>query len=158
MTRNTKIALGCGGAGCLGLVLAVVAVVVAIATGVIRAPGITSYVETDNSNSNRNYNYNSNINENSNTNSNSKQSSTSTSMSDDDKHKLFQAAVGADDQTLTRRVWEKIGLVKADGSANDDYGPFVREHISWIFKNRDFIQTINTPAKARAYVEEHIDD
>ena len=162
MTRNTKIALGCGGAGCLGLVLAIVAVVVAIATGVIKAPGITSYFETDNSNSNSNYNYNSNVNRNSNTNtnsnSNSDQSSTSTSMSDDDKHKLFQAAATSDDSALSRRVWLKIGLVKADGSANDDYGPFVREHIGWIFKNREFIQTINTPAKARAYGEEHIDD
>jgi hypothetical protein len=158
MTRNTKIALGCGGAGCLGLVLAVVAVVVAIAAGVIKAPGITSYFETDNSNSNNNYNYNSNVNRNSNTNSNTNQSSTSTSMSDDDKHRLFQAAAAADDAELSRKAWEKIGLVKANGTFNDDYGPFVREHIGWIFKNRELIQSINTPAKARAYVEEHIDD
>src|SRR4051812_17909125 len=99
MTRNGKIALGCGGAGCLGIILLVVLCVVLIATGYIRAPGITSYFETDNSNSNSNSNYNSNYNRNSNRNSNSNTNtdsnsnqSSSSSMSDDGKHKLFQAA------------------------------------------------------------------
>jgi hypothetical protein len=154
MTRNTKIAVGCGGAGCLGIILFVVVVGVLIGTGYIKAPGITSYIENSNSNSNRNSNYNSSYNRNSNTNSN-----TSTSpLGSDAAHKLFQAGAATRDSALNKRVWEKIGLVKADGTPNDDYGPFVREHIGWIFKNSAFVQSINTPEKARAYVDEHIDD
>lgn len=152
MTRNTKIALGCGGGGCLGLILLVIAVAVLIYTGIIKAPGI--YSPRSNSNYNSNYNYNSNTNTNDNLNSNSN----SSSVSDDDKHKLFQAAAASGDPALTRRVWAKLGLLKANGSLNEDYGPFIKEHFGWVFRNTDFIQSINTKEKARAYVEEHIDD
>jgi len=159
MTRNTKIALGCGGAGCLGIVLFVIVCVVLVVSGVVKAPGIYDA----NRNSNYNDNYNSNSNSNSNTtdnlNSNStSDSSDSSSMSDDDKHKLFQAVATAQDQALMRRVWVKLGLVNANGSPTDEYQAFVKEHIGWIFKNTGFIQTINTPEKARAYVDAHIDD
>jgi hypothetical protein len=79
-------------------------------------------------------------------------------MSDDDKHKLFQAAAASRDASLTRRASEKLGLLKADGSPSEEYAPFFKDHIAWIFKNSAFMQTINTPEKARAYAEEHIDD
>jgi hypothetical protein len=79
-------------------------------------------------------------------------------MSDDDKHKLFQAAAATQDHALTRRVWEKLGLLKTDGSPNDDYEGFVKEHIGWIFRNASFVQSISDPVKARAYVDEHFDD
>ena len=159
MTRNTKIALGCGGAGCLGLILLVIVGVVLVVTGVVKAPGIYD----SSRNSNYNYNYNSNSNSNANTADNLNSNSTSTSsdsssMSEDDKHKLFQAVATTQDQALMRRVWGKLGLVKANGSPTDEYQQFVKEHIGWIFKNTGFIQTINTPEKARAYVDEHIDD
>src|ERR1051325_1117814 len=161
MTRNTKIALGCGGAGCLGLILIVIVFVVLIVSGTIKAPGL--YDASRNSNYNYNYNSNSNssnsnTNDNLNSNSTSDSSDDSSSMSDDDKHMLFQAVATAQDQALIRRVWEKLGLVKANGSPSDEYQQFVKEHIAWIFKNTAFIQTINTPEKARAYVEAHIDD
>ena len=52
MTKNTKIALGCGGAGCLGLILIVIIGAVLIVSGYIKAPGIYS------PRSNYNYNYN----------------------------------------------------------------------------------------------------
>lgn len=156
MTRNAKIALGCGGGGCLGLILLVGLVGVLIFTGVIKAPGIYSPPD---GNSNYNYNRNSNFNTNANTNDNSNSNSDSSStIADDDKHKLYQAAATSQDQALMRRVWVKLGLVKESGALTDDYGPFVREHIGWIFKNTDFIKTIDTPEKARAYVDEHIDD
>ena len=156
MNRNQKIALGCGGAGCLGLILVVIVVAILIGMGIIAAPGITSYTDT-NSNSNSNSNYNAPSNRNSNTNTNSN-SSSSSSMSSDAKHKLFQAGAATNDASLNRRVWDKLGLLNADGSANDEYGSFFRDHISWIFANRDFIQSINTPEKARAYVENHLED
>jgi hypothetical protein len=157
MNRNGKIALGCGGAGCLGLIVVVIAVAVLIVTGVIKAPGIYS------PNSNSNYNYNSNRNSNSNSNANSndntenqnsKSDSTSSSMSDDDKHKLFQAVGMTRDNDLTLRVLKKLGF----DVGGTEYQDFVKGHFAWAMKNLDFIQSVNTPEKARAYVNEHIND
>ena len=159
MNRNAKIALGCGGAGCLGLIVVVIAVVVLIVTGVVKAPGIYN----PDSNSNGNYNFNSNSNnsnantngnDNLNSNSNS-DSSDSSSMSEDDKHKLYQAVGMTRDTALTMRVIRKIGL--GDGSGAD-HQEFVKAHFPWAMKNVTFIQSIDTPEKARAYVEAHIDD
>jgi hypothetical protein len=155
MTRNTKIAVGCGAGGCLGLILLVILVAILIFSGVIKAPGIYSPSSNYNYNSNYNSNYNTNTNTNENTNSDSP---TSSSLSNDDQHKLFQAASATQDQPLMRRVWLKLGLLKSSGALDDSYAPFVKEHIGWIFKNTDFIQTVNTPEKGRAYVDAHIDD
>jgi len=156
MNRNQKIALGCGGGGCLGLILLVILGVVLVVTGVIKAPGLYSPSSNSNYNSNRNSNFNSSYNRNTNANSNT--SSSSSTMSEDDRHKLFQAGAATRDAALNRRVWDKLGFLNANGSPNDEYGTFVRDHIAWLFKNTDFVQTINTPEKARAYVNEHIDD
>ena len=161
MNRNQKIALGCGGAGCLGLI------VVAIAGGLI-------YYFMRSATYNRNYNYNvstnrnSNLNDNSDfstnrnandnsSNSNSTSSTSSSSMSDDDKHKLYQAAFITGDAELLRRVSVKIGIMEDDFTPGDNYQSFVLEHISWSVRNRDFTTSINTPEKARAYVNEHIE-
>jgi len=158
MTRNGKIALGCGGAGCLGLIVMVIAVGVLIYVGVIKAPGI--YSPPDRS-SNYNYNRNSNIdinvntNANENSNSNSDSSPSSSSMSEDDKHKLYQAAGTCKDAPLLMRALRKIGLGDGTGADHQD---FIKAHFVWAMKNLDFIQSINTPEKARAYVEAHIDD
>jgi cytoskeletal protein RodZ len=153
MNRNQKIALGCGGAGCLGLILIVVVVAVLIASGTIKAPGITSYTNTNNSN--RNSNYNSPYNRNSNTNSNTNSSSSSSTMSEDAKHRLYQAAGSTKDSALILRVIRKIGL--GDGTGND-HQEFVKAHFVWAKDNFPFILSVNTPEKARAYVDEHIDD
>ena len=76
-------------------------------------------------------------------------------MSDDDKHKLFQAAGQAGDTELTLRVLRKIGFGSGIGS---EYEAFVKEHITWALNNVQFIISVNTPEKARAYVEAHLDD
>jgi hypothetical protein len=158
MTRNTKIALGCGGAGCLGIILLVVLCAVLIVAGVIKAPGI--YSPNRNSNDNYNYNSNSNYNANSsdNANDNTSSSSDSSSMSDDDKHKLYQAAAATQDHALTLRVWRKLGLVDANGSPTDEYSTFAKDHIAWVFKNHSWLSTVDTPEKARAYVDEHFEE
>ena len=78
MTKNQKIALGCGGAGCLGLILLVIVGAVLVVTGVVRAPGLYN----PDRNSNSNYNYNSNRNSNSNTNTNTNDNLNSNSSSD----------------------------------------------------------------------------
>ncbi|HYJ89046.1 MAG TPA: hypothetical protein VEW46_23470 [Pyrinomonadaceae bacterium] len=158
MNRNQKIALGCGGGGCLGLILLVILGVVLVVTGVIKAPGLYSPSSNSNYNSNRNSNYNSSDNSNSNSNTNRSSTSSTSSMSDDDKHKLFQAAAASRDPSLTRRVSEKLGLLNADGTPTEEYAQFFKDHIGWLFKNSEFMQSINTPEKARAYAEEHIDD
>jgi hypothetical protein len=162
MNRNQKIALGCGGAGCLGLI------VVAIAACLIyffayRTPGRRSYnynynVSTNrNSNSNDNSDFPSNINANSNSSNSNSSSSSASSMSDDDKHKLYQAAGMTGDAELIRRVSIKIGLMDEDYTPGDNYQSFVSEHVDWALKNTDFINSINTPEKARAYLNEHMD-
>src|SRR6266576_2074169 len=144
MTKNQKIALGCGGVGCLGLILIV-------------AIGVAAYFISPRSfsfNTNRNSNFNSNTNRSSESNrsvKNSNSSTSSTSMSDDDKHKLFQAVSMTKDTDLMHRVWKKLGLMGEDDG-------FVKDHVIWLFKNSDFIQSVNTEEKARTYVDAHIDD
>ncbi|HET6976900.1 MAG TPA: hypothetical protein VFI24_11285 [Pyrinomonadaceae bacterium] len=163
MNRNQKIALGCGGAGCLGLI------VVAIAACLIyffayRSPRSTrdynfnvstnrNYNTSDNTNTNDNDN-STNTNTNSNTNSNSS-STSSSSLSDDDKHKLYQAAIQTGDQELIRRVSVKIGVMDEDYTPGSNYQEFISEHVGWVMRNTDFLGTINSAEKARAYVNEH---
>jgi len=162
MNKNQKIALGCGGAGCLGLI------VVAIAGGLI-------YYFMRSAATNRNYNFNVSTNRNSNSNdnsdlttnrngndnensSNSNSSSTSSSsMSDDDKHKLYQAAGMTGDAELIRRVSIKIGLMDEDYTPGENYQSFVSSHVDWALRNTDFINSVNTAEKARAYINEHMD-
>jgi hypothetical protein len=156
MTKNQKIALGCGGAGCLGLILLVILVAVLIVMGVIKAPGIysTNSNSNYNYNSNRNSNYNANTNENDNGNSNSD----SSSMSDDAKHRLLLAASLANDSEMMQRVIRKLGFITDTGAVSDDYGQFIKDHAVWAMRNSEFIKSVNSPELARAYVNAHIDD
>ncbi|HEU4930633.1 MAG TPA: hypothetical protein VFT48_01065 [Pyrinomonadaceae bacterium] len=162
MNRNQKIALGCGGAGCLGLI------VVAIAACLIyffayRSPRSTrdyNFNTTTNRNSNSNdnsdFSANSNDNDNaSNSNSSNSSSTSPSSISDDDKHRLYQAAAQTGDQELIRRVSIKIGLMDEDYTPGASYQQFLSDHVEWVMKNTDFIGTINSPEKARAYVNDH---
>jgi hypothetical protein len=165
MNRNQKIALGCGGAGCLGLiVIAVVGCVLYFL--VYRQPARRATREynfnvnlndnSSNANSNSNSTPDEDANSNSsNANSNSDSSTSASSMSDDDKHKLFQAASMTGDGELVRRVLVKIGLTNEDYTPSDKYQSFMAEHISWGARNYEFIQSVNTPEKARSYVNSH---
>jgi len=154
MNRNQKIALGCGGAGCLGLiVLAVISIV-----GYWTYTNNSSLFADQNRNDNFNFNTNLNSNDNSSANSNTAADDgddTSSSMSDDDKHKLFQAAGATGDSQLMLKVMKKIGFPSGTG---EGYEKFSQEHFSWAMKNLEFIQSVNTPEKGRAYVEAHLDD
>lgn len=145
MTRNLKIALGCGGAGCLGL-LVVIAACAILYFYLERQPMVRS--------SNRNSNFNINTN-NSNSSTDSSDETSSSSMSDDDKHKLFQAAGITQDNQLIVRVLQKIGFGSGMGSG---YEAFVKDHVPWAVNNLEFVNSVNTPEKARAYVEAHLDD
>ena len=155
MNRNQKIALGCGGAGCLGLIaLTIVGCVIYF----------VYYAQSQRYTANRNYNFNINTNSNSNSNDNSELSSNTndnssatdtSSMSEDDKHKLYQAASMTGDGELLRRVTVKIGLMDEDFTPGPNYQTFVAEHVSWAIRNTDFIQSMDTPEKARNYVNEN---
>jgi hypothetical protein len=165
MTRNQKIALGCGGAGCLGLIVVVIAAC-AIYFLAYRSPAYRAgrdynfNVNLNNNSSNSNSNSNSNSSEDSDSNSNSSSNSNSnstpaSSMSEDDKHKLFQAATMTGDSELINRVNVKLGILNDDFTPGEHYRQFLADHIGWGARNYDFIQSINTPEKARAYVNDH---
>lgn len=146
MTRNQWIGVGCGGVGCLGLiVLAVVLGTYAYWRGINRPVAYDA-----NDNSNRSYNRNSN--------SSDSAPGSSSSMSNDDRHKLFHAASATHDRELIKRVNEKLGLLDSDGVPGKKFAEFARDHIAWIFSNTDWIEEHDTPEKGRAYVEAHIDD
>lgn len=113
-----------------------------------------------------NYNYNSNSSNynarpsnsnsySSNGNASSKPSS-SAPMSDDDRYKLFFAASKTGDQKLTLQAYQKIGIFDQNGVPSSDYKSFIAGSITWAFKNTAFIQSINTPDKAREYVNSHM--
>ena len=155
MNRNQKIALGCGGGGCLGLI---VLLVVGIFGYLTYTRSSRTFVNMNSDNYNVNTNSDSNLNYNTNTNSDTTgvaDDGSSSSLSEDEKHKLFQAAGITKDSDLILRVLAKIGFPNGTGSG---YQTFVKEHFAWAMKNLDFMQTVNTPEKGRAYVEEHIDD
>ena len=159
MNRNQKIALGCGGAGCLGLIFVVI----------VGAIGYFVWVRQAGRFETRSYNFNANRNANSDTDSNSSgasknsnstdgnsgSSSSSSSLSDDDKHKLYQAASMTGDAEMLRRVTVKLGLTNEDYTPSDEYASFLKDHISWAYRNGDFIQSISSKEKAVAYVNEH---
>ena len=155
MNRNQKIALGCGVAGCLGLILIVVVVIVLGAAGILALPILGNPNRNDNSNVNSNSNANDNSNSNQSSDSNS--SSSRSTMSEDDKHKLMQAAGMTKDSALMQRVLRKLGFV-TDTGISDDYAQFIKDHVTWASKNFQFIRSVNTPQAARAYVDAHIDD
>jgi len=159
MTKNQKIAVGCSAVGCLGLI------VLALVGGGI---AYWQYKKGDSGSLNENRRYSSNSNSNSDGDSNansstgptnrSSSSSTESTVSDDDKHKLFQAAGMTKDQELILRVMKKIGLFKADGTPAEDYPQFIKDQIGWAVNNTDFINSVNTPDKAKAYVDQHLGD
>src|SRR6266496_4141152 len=150
MTKNQKIALGCGGAGCLGLIVVAI-IAVAVYVYYQRNPAF-------NSNGNSNYNSSSNSNSNRNSNNNSSSSSSSSSMSDDDRHKLYYAASVTGDSELMKRVNQKLGLMDANGRITNSYTDFAKDHIIWIIRNTDWIKDYNDKQKARDYVDEHINE
>jgi hypothetical protein len=111
MNRNQKIALGCGGAGCLGLIVLTIAgcVIYFVFYNQSRRYSAGNYNFNVNTNSNSNSNDNSDVPSNVNANSNSSSSSAS-AMSDDDKHKLYYAAGMTGEAEVVRRVSVKLGL------------------------------------------------
>ena len=59
------------------------------------------------------------------------------------------------DEELIRRVNVKIGLMEHDYTPGPNFQSFVAAHVSWAIRNRDFIMSMDSPEKAREYVNEH---
>src|SRR6185295_3623804 len=145
MNRNQKIALGCGGAGCLGLIVVAIVGCVFYFVYYSQSRRYSAYNYNYNVNTNSNSNSNDNSNLNSNTNDNSSSSTADSSMSDDDKHKLYQAANMTGDPALIRRVSVKIVLMEDDYTPGANYQTFIAEHVSWAIRNRNFIVSLDSP-------------
>ena len=160
MNRNQKIALGCGGAGCLGLIVVAVASVLIYFFAYRATPYRDDYNFNVSTNRNANTNDNANLssnsnNENDNTSDSNSSSTSVSSMSDDDKHKLYFAATVAGDAELLRRVEVKLELRDDDYTPGAKYEEFIANHVTWSIRNLDFVRSLNTPEKARTYVNEH---
>ena len=106
-------------------------------------------------NSNRSSNYNSASNSNYNSNS-SDSTSESSSMSETDKYRLFYAAAKSGDTDLQQRAAKKIGIVESNGMPTSTYQSFIKGTINWAFTDRAWVQTMDTPAKGRAYALERL--
>lgn len=80
------------------------------------------------------------------------------SATEDKKHRLFQAAAATRDDATARRVNEKIGVSGPDGRNTAYAQRFYRDHLAWAQRDSAFFKLITTPADAREYVNQHIDD
>lgn len=115
----------------------------------------------DNSNSSSNYNSNrssnydsaSNSNYNSNSADSTDESDDSASMSETDKYRLFYAAAKSGDTGLQQRAAKKVGIVDSNGIPTSTYESFTKGMINWAFTDSAWVQTMDTPAKGRAYAE-----
>ena len=83
-------------------------------------------------------------------------SSSSATMSEDDKYRLFYAATKTGDHALMTQAAQKIGILDSNGRPTSDYQTFLRNSITWAFKDSEFTKTVDTPEKARAYVMAHL--
>lgn len=129
----------------------------------MQGPTFDEFTSNSNYNSNDNSNYNSNRSSNSNTASNSNYNSSSSSstdesddstdMSETDKYRLFYAAAKSGDTSLQQRAAKKVGIVDSGGMPTSTYQSFTKGMINWAFADSAWVQTIDTPAKGRAYAE-----
>jgi hypothetical protein len=78
-------------------------------------------------------------------------------MSETDKYRLFYAAAKSGDTSLQQRAAKKVGIVDAGGMPTSTYESFTKGMINWAFTDSAWVQTMDTPAKARAYAEERLD-
>ena len=156
MTKNQKIAAGCGALGCLGLIVLVVGGVVAYYFMRPASERVYTFNVNSNSNANNNRNTNQKSQEPASTPSSNSSNDSSSTYSDDEKHKLFQAASITQDQELIVKVVKKIGMFKENNMPADDYPQFIKDHIAWAANNSEFITSVSTPEKGRAYVDEHL--
>jgi hypothetical protein len=74
-------------------------------------------------------------------------------MSQTDKYRLFYAAAKTGDIDLQQRAAKKIGIVDSSGMPTSTYQSFVKGTVNWAMSDTAWVQSMDTTAKARAYVE-----
>lgn len=85
-----------------------------------------------------------------------------TGLSDDQKHRLYSAALAASESPLDndtfKAVCREIGIFDAEGRPNDQYMAFVSQHINWWARSEteQFRREINSKERARDYLKRHL--
>ncbi len=82
--------------------------------------------------------------------------SSTTSMTDEEKYRLFYAATKTDDKFLQSEAAKKIGIIDAADKPTAFYQKFVAGSVTWAMNDTSFIKSVDTPEKARAYVNSHM--
>ena len=83
-------------------------------------------------------------------------------LSDENKHRLYSAALASSDSPLESEIFKsvcrKIGIFDAGDAPNDGYVSFVSAHVDWAMKaeNEQFKQEINSREKARGYLSKYL--
>ena len=84
-------------------------------------------------------------------------------LTDEEKHRLYAAALAASDAPLDseifKRVCRKLDIFDATGRPNENYVQFVGAHVDWATKRQteQFRNEINTPEKARKYINQRLE-
>jgi hypothetical protein len=85
-----------------------------------------------------------------------------TRLTDDEKHRLYSAALAASESPLDSEVFKnvckKIGIFDTNGNPNDNYMAFVTAHVEWAMQSEteQFKREVNTKEKAREYLNKHL--
>ena len=85
-----------------------------------------------------------------------------TGLSDDQKHRLYSAALAASESPLDndtfKTVCREIGIFDANGKPNDEYMAFVSRHVDWWARSEteQFRREINSKERARDYLKRHL--
>jgi hypothetical protein len=85
-------------------------------------------------------------------------------FSDDQKHRLYSAALAASDSPMDTKafadVCRTIGIFDIKGKPNDRYIVFVSQHVEWAnrIEPEEFRREIDSKEKARAYIAKYLAD
>jgi type II secretory pathway pseudopilin PulG len=83
-------------------------------------------------------------------------------LNEDEKHRLYSAALAASDAPLDNETFKdvcrQIGIFDNDGRPNGQYMSFVSQHVIWgtTPEIEQFRQEINSREKARDYLKRHL--
>ncbi len=77
-------------------------------------------------------------------------------VGDDAAQLLFYAGALIGDPAIQRRVWQQLKLADAAGAPTPKMTEFIRAHQEWVKTKGQVAATVATPAKAKAYLDEHL--
>lgn len=77
-------------------------------------------------------------------------------VADDASNLLYAASGVLGDPAIIRKAWQQLHLADAAGTPTPRMTEFIRANQEWVQKNNALLQTVATPAKARAYLDAHL--